>query len=110
METVRIYEEDNYIEVAQKIFYKFELMQSCFITGLFTGRDNQVLSKAKAVIDELTLIDEAENINTARGDKRPRRKRVKPENSIGGDLAHKIFKYREDIKNGLPCVTIWRIQ
>lgn len=103
---VRIYAEDTYAEVANKIFFEFELNQSCAITGLVRDGD-EIEAKGKYVLDQLRWLDEKHNTTPA-ADGRRRRKRKLINDSIGGYAAHKIFKFK--ITDNGTKYSIWRIQ
>lgn len=95
--------------IAKHIYEIFEVGNSCTVKGfMIDGED--VISKGELVLTELTLRDRLENTNTPIGDKRPRRKRVQLENSIGGYVAQKIFKYEKRTIDKEYRVTIWRVQ
>ena len=104
---VRILATDTIKEIASKIYYGFELHQSCGIDG-FEMADGDLVTKGSLVVRELTLLDLADN--TEATGKKIRRKRVMMPNSIGGFVAQKIFRYEEREHLGTIRVTIWRIQ
>lgn len=95
--------------IAEHIYKKFEIGNSCTIKG-FIIQGEDVISKGDLVLEELTLMDKLDNTNTPIGDKRPRRKRVQVPDSIGGYVAQKIFKFEKRIIDNTPRVTIWRMQ
>jgi len=95
---MNIYEEDSWQECARKIFYHFKVGQTVSFEG--TGED----CKGIWVIDELKRLDEVTN-KYVKGGKLVRKLQQIP-GSIGGYIAHKIFKYRVGDKK----VHIWRIQ
>ncbi|TXI13258.1 MAG: hypothetical protein E6Q68_01725 [Polynucleobacter sp.] len=104
---VRILATDTIKEIASKIYYGFELHQSCGIDGLELV-DGNMVTKGSLVIRELTLLDLADN--TEATGKKIRRKRVTLPNSVGGFIAQKIFRYEEREHLGTIRTTIWRIQ
>lgn len=103
----RLYETDDYLTMAQKIYDTFDVNHSCTIKGLVVDRDTQeVFPKGELVLEQINKLDIAENY-----DKRgKRRKRVKPKDSIGDFVAGKIFKYEKRIKDKKIIYLIWRIQ
>lgn len=104
---VRILESEDYYDMAQKIFYQFEVNQSCTIGGWVVS-DDDAIEKGEMVCNELRRLDTQENVcSTA---KKPYRKRKIIPDSIGGYMAHKIFKYKRVILDNRPKWTIWRLQ
>lgn len=111
----RILTDDNYLQIAHKIFYEFDVLQSCRIDGWLeiTGLDGKIVGtkpKGEWVLEQLKILDDSENIAIRPGDGRKRRKRVVLPNTIGGYVAHKIFGFKEEIINAVPKISIWRIQ
>ena len=99
---------DNFSVIAHKIFNYFAVNQSTTIVGWFdTGESFEKLGDM--VLDEIRVLDKAENVvrNRANGS---RRKRKLLPNSIGGYVAHKIFRYKYETINSKPHITIWRVQ
>lgn len=92
-------------QIASIIFSEWEVNKSGTITGFITGPDGRLEKKGEAVLRELERIDSLSNVNEHK-----RRKRVKPENTIGGYVAQKIWKYRHEVINNEPKTHIWRIQ
>jgi hypothetical protein len=101
---IRIYETDDYMEMAEKIYYHFEVNQSCTIKG-FVFDEGEPIPKGKLVLDHINNLDKTEHY-----DKRSRRKRVKLPNSIGDYVAGKIFKWDERIQDRKIIYLIWRVQ
>jgi hypothetical protein len=99
----RVLLTDDVTAIADKIFELFEINQSCKVEGtvIMKGR---LVEKGRAVLDRLQLLDEI--TNTYNG----KRKRTRPENSVGGYEAHKIFKYQRRIVDDEIRYTIWRHQ
>lgn len=110
---VRVLDTDNADEMADKIFFHFEVLQSCAIQGWIQIQmpdgDIQVLSKAEEVVRILNGLDEEHNCLKS-ADGRKRRKQVKFENSIGGYVSQKIFKFSRGMVDDHVRYTIWRIQ
>jgi hypothetical protein len=104
----RIYAEDSVKETAKKIFYHFVLNQSCLVKGFVVGSDD-LEEKGKLVLDELRRLDELENHIPNRSGKMRRRRNVL-QNSIGGYVAQKIFRYKKETINSEVRYTIWRVQ
>ena len=101
---VRLYETDDYMTMADKIYNSFEVNQSCTVKG-FILDEGEPIPKGKMVLDHINLLDRSEHY-----DKHSRRKRVKPPNSIGDFVAGKIFKYEERIQDRKIIYLIWRMQ
>lgn len=102
----RIYETDDYLTMAEKIYYHFEVNQSCTIKG-FIIDEGEPIPKGKMVLEQINNLDRFENYDKSY---RPRRKRVKPPNSIGDFVAGKIFKWEERIHDRKIIYLIWRMQ
>lgn len=107
MNAVRIYETDDYMTMAEKIYKDFEVNQSCTVKGFIVDeKRDEVIPKGKLVLDHIKLLDTDEHV----GKSGLRRKRVKPVNSIGDYVAGKIFKWEERIKDRKIIYLIWRMQ
>lgn len=107
---VRIFTDDTVDVTAKKIFNEFDVFQSCSINGFVRDEAKQELvPKSEMVINALRILDERANTEVRKGDGRRRRIRTLAKDSIGGYLAHKIFKFRYDDKDHVK-VTIWRLQ
>lgn len=105
----RIFDTDDYAETARKIFYKFELNQSCTILGWV---DDEVQPKGELVLDEIKRLDKAENfVGRASGGKMIRKRKIEPD-SIGDYVAGKIFKWKKVVITDTSELkyTIWRKQ
>lgn len=104
----RVLDTDTIPEMARKIFYDFEINQSCTIVG-FVHVGLEIYSKGELVWREIKRLDEEENFV-----KCGRRKRILIPGSIGGPLAHKIFKHSQTLKEdeGIKVMrfSIWRVQ
>ncbi len=101
----RIYAEDSVEVTAQKIFDGFILGQSCTIEG---WTDTAGLSKGQAVLDRLTRLDRTNNMRQQ--GKKMARTYIYPKDSVGGSLAHKIFRYKKIPKFDEVVYQIWRMQ
>lgn len=107
---VKILDTDTANEIAKKIYEKFEVLESCTVTGWFVEPGEQlVLGKGEMVLNELRRLDSEEHIDSLKSGKNSRRNSLKP-NSIGGPIAHKIFTWERRIVNNEPRYTIWRWQ
>lgn len=104
---IRILKTDSIKEIASKIFYGFEMHQSCSVDGC-TDIEGTLFTNGELVLEELRKLDIAEN--TEMGGKKIRRKRVILPKSVGGFVAQKIFRFDERDYMGTIRVTIWRIQ
>lgn len=107
MFAVRIYEQDTSLEMATKIFNDFHINQSCSIEG-FEMVDGEPVHKGELVLEHLRKMDEMENMRPY-GKKLKRNRRVL-ENSIGGPVAQKIFRFSTRTVNHKTKTTIWRYQ
>lgn len=96
-------------EIAVILFRDFDVMQSMTVKGFITDENRRVERKGQLVLDELETLDSKYNYGNSETGK-PRRKRVKPPNTIGGYVAQKIWKYKHDIIDQIPRTIIWRIQ
>lgn len=103
-----IHQDMNIYEMAKIIFKEFELNQSCVIYG-FIGEGRDLKRKGEAVLEEVDRLDTAHN-KADMGQGRMRRKRVVPQNTIGGYVAHKIWRFKHEIIDSNPKTSIWRIQ
>ena len=105
---------DNYLDMAKKIFDKFEIGKACVVLGYVWETDLKTkYEKGMMVVNELKRLDLAFNfIPTKRYVKnRPesQRRLMYIKNSIGGPVAHKIFRYeRYNSTDAKWC--IWRVQ
>lgn len=104
----RVLESDNYMIMAEKIYTVFEVLQSCTISGWVVGEED-LWEKGQMVCDELRKLDMRDNVKTPKEGRPSRRRKIIPD-SIGGYLAHKIFKYKRVVVDNKPKWTIWRIQ
>lgn len=97
--------ESNWFTLAQQIFYDYVINQSVTIKGF----ENEV-PVGELVCKELERLDVEVNCQSAGEGRPPRRKRYKPPNTIGGFVEHKIFKWKQEIRDKKMVYTIWRIQ
>ncbi len=115
MNDIRIYDTDDHEEIAKKIFEDFDVLQSCKVVGFYEGMNTDtgrrfIVPKGDLVLDHIKLLDSQINIYDSKTDKRGRRIHRKLPNTIGGYVAHKIFKYDVKMTDREPVFTIWRIQ
>lgn len=105
---VQVFEDDDYLDTARKIYEKFIVNQSCKIKGfVFEGRI--VHEKGAMVAKEIKRLDELDNVKF-HGEKMVRRHK-RPPDCIGGYLAHKTFRFKRVIEEGgQAAYTFWRIQ
>lgn len=102
----RVYDTDIVEDIAKKIFYKFEVNQSCAVTGLdFDEQTRRPLARGELVLSELKRLDRLENYSGSGA-----RKSKKIPDSIGGPLAQKIFRFKKVIVDEVPKFTFWRVQ
>lgn len=100
----RILLTDGYEETAFKIYNNFVVNQNCTIRGMCLV-DGDPIPKGEMVIRKLDEYDKRDNIGSGN-----RRKRVKPENSIGDYIAQKMFTWEMRIQDKKPVYMIWRRQ
>lgn len=98
----------NWMMIAKDIYDKFEVFQNITIGGAQLI-DGEYYPIGKLVCGEIERLDRVDNTYGAK-DGRVRRKRYLPENCIGGFVAQKMFKYKEEVRNGKLIYTIWRMQ
>jgi len=101
------FENASVQEIARNIYFKFELGQSCKITGMLQQGEYDWVPRGVLVLQELRRLDRSENCDV----KGRRYKKVRP-NSIGGYVAQKMFIYKhESDEHGLTdVVRVWRVQ
>lgn len=105
----RVYESDSYDVMAKKIYSNFDVGQSCSILGFLLEKEDPV-PKGLRVLEELERLDNFNNMARAR-DGKWRRRRVKPEDSIGDFTAQKQWRFKKSIVNGSKIkYDIWRTQ
>lgn len=103
---------DDWKESARKIFYTFDCGMNCGIEGFVIMPDDELKPKGELVLEEIERLDKVENFKfngTSKGNGL-RRKRIKPENTIGDYLRNKTFKWEKRILDNKVKYTIWRIQ
>lgn len=108
MNTVlRINESESADSIASFIFNNFILNQSCSIKG-FETVGGKIKVKGMLVVNRLVDLDIAKNTRNVNG--KSKRIRYRPDNCVGGEIAHKTFRFKLKTLDGIPVVTIWRIQ
>ena len=100
----RISEDMTYEEITEVIYRKFEVGQSCSIRGMYGD-----IPLGQVVINRIRDIDLIENTDLRTNGQRRRKIKIPP-NSVGGYVAHKIFKWAVVYNEGIPKYTIWRYQ
>lgn len=101
-----ILQSDTVTDTASKIYNEFEINQSCKIVGFVKDGKGELRTRGEMVLEELERLDMEEN--TYKSDGKPiRRKRVKPDNSIGDFVAQKMFIWKAVDTHKF---TIWRRQ
>lgn len=105
----KIGKDDYYVDIATRIYEHFDVLQSCSIYGHEFDDCDVLHDKGELVIREITKMDRRDNTVPVTGEKRKRIKH-RPKNSIGGWVAHKIFKYQKVVDDGVPKWNIWRYQ
>lgn len=106
---VKIYDTETPREIAEKIFYKFDISASCSIYGFYMDEfKNKLVPKGELVLEQLRTLDEIENCRYT-GNKKIRNYKYRKD-SIGGTIAQKIFTYEVRVVEKEPRYTIWRYQ
>ena len=110
---IQIYDTDTWKECADKIWSdSFEVNNSCSIYGIILLK-GEPFAKGELVVNELRRLDKEENVMVGASGKNSRRRKVLPD-SIGGYVAHKIFRFKElhTERNGVKTrkYNIWRVQ
>ncbi len=106
---VKIYANDTEIVKARKIYNHFILHQSCNIEG-FSDRTDISEPLGRVVWQFMVEMDYEENYICEPGRKPRRKYRNPPVGSIGGAYAHKIFRRKEELRDGQLVTIIWRVQ
>jgi len=112
--SIEIYDTDTWKQVADKIWSDgFQTNQSCSIYGieLINGK---AVAKGELVVEELRRLDKEENVMVGQSGKKSRRRKILPD-SIGGYVAHKIFRFKyniiiDEVKGNTVKYNIWRVQ
>lgn len=104
MEEVRIFESDDYMEMAEKIWMHFKVNQNCTVKG-FVHDGDDIIPKGELVLKMLEQLDHRENVG-----KGNRRKRYKVDNSVGDFLAQKMFIWEKRVRDHQIYYLIWRRQ
>lgn len=102
----RVYAEDSGEDAANKIFYFFEVNQSCTIFGFQRMQDESMEEKGNVVLEELRKLDRKTNFQRSG---KQRRRKILP-NTIGDWIAQKAFRWARVVLDGHPKYTIWRCQ
>ncbi len=107
-----INEEKSVFKIARVIF-DWEIGMSCALTGFIADADSDTgfSPKGKLVIKELQNLYNEKYLRAGYKDgKQKVRARNHYTNSIGGAIAHPIWRYKEEIVNDKIKYTIWRVQ
>lgn len=93
------------------IFTYYKVGELVAVKGL-TAVPNlyKVDSCGEIVLSEIRKLDQAQNCGPNGRTGKIRRKRHYIENSIGGAIAQKIFKWKKTEEDGVPVYSIWRYQ
>lgn len=109
MQTVRVTAEMTAAEIAQTIFFNFDLNQSCLIKG-FVMDGEELIPKGDVVLEMMERLDSKQYEIKNHGGKGMRRVRKKLPDSIGGFVAQKIFRFKKETIDREYRVTVWRVQ
>lgn len=109
-EIIRVYESDSYDIIANKLYFKFELGQSCSICGFMMEEGDEPVPKGEVVIRELERMDKFYNMQSKARDGKWRRRRVKPVDTIGDYNAQKQWRFKKTITDNKIKYDIWRTQ
>lgn len=100
----------DWYQLALSIFHDWEINQSVTIKGFVQTGEDEPVPAGQLICEYLEKFDKEANTFAPSGDKKIRRKRYKPPNTIGGYVAHKMFKWKQEIRDHKMVYTIWRIQ
>jgi len=107
--SAKLYDTDSVVEVARKIYYHAEIMQSFAVYGFAMDEENKkLIPRGELVLRCLKAFDEIDNI-LEKGERRYRNYKFKKD-SVGGPIAHKIFTWEKRVVDSEPRYTIWRFQ
>lgn len=107
---VFVFESDDPETIADKI-WNFNIGQSCRVSGWLTeGNDEYGISRAELVLKILARLDVEKQQVPCNNRAKWRRKHIRPDNCIGGYLAHKIFQFSKVVQGNHVKAMIWRIQ
>ena len=107
---VKIYDTDTVADIATKIFEKFDVHNSVTIFGFLLDESTEHLApKGELVWNELEKMDFNLNCRMSQDAKKLRNYKW-AKDSIGGPIAHKIFRKDVKIIDNQPRWTIWRTQ
>jgi len=103
---------DNYHEVARKMFYEYQVGQSCTVAGICETKEGEIMPKGEAACNELRKLDRIENFVSNKGARGGgmRRRRDRPDNQIGDYIANKAFRYSHRGSGAQIKYMIWRVQ
>jgi hypothetical protein len=96
----KLTDNDSVEDIAKEIWERMEVNQSHKVSGYGL----RGVEKGRLVLRELYELDAAENV---KGGKRVVKRW---DNSIGGAIAHKCWRYVRTEQNDLPTYVIWRVQ
>ena len=113
---IEIYDTDTWKQAADKIWSDgFVVDQSCSIFGIEFYKGD-AWGKGELVVKELERLDKDKNVMIGASGKKMRKRKFIP-GSIGGYIAHKIFRYKEHriidptgVKGNTVKMNIWRAQ
>lgn len=109
--SITILYNDTFEDIARKIWNKLNVGSSVDVHGWAINEISQQLSPlGDLVLEFMKFLYEVDNITYHGKLHKKQRKFYYEPKSIGGPLAHKIFKYNKVILDNNPRVTIWRIQ
>lgn len=107
--SITILDTDDFRVIAKKVWDRLAVGSSLDIHGWAMNEISQQLSPlGLLVVEQMKYLDEVDNIKY-RGERRVRQYKFM-EDSVGGPLAQKIFRWQKVVLNNNPRIRIWRIQ
>lgn len=104
---MQILETDTLEQIANKIYFHAEVLQSFTVKGLSISGE-EVKPKGRIVLDEIQRIFDIETRKWEGHQFRRRRRTIR--DSIGGYVAEKIFRWKIETIDSTIRYHIWRIQ
>lgn len=96
--------------IAKEVF-NFEILQSCSVLGIVQDpeKEGENISLGMLAVRELQKMYKDKYYDKSKKGKLGRR-RIHYPNSIGGDQAHPIWRFKETVLPNNIKVDIWRVQ
>ena len=105
--SAKIYSTDNANEIASKIYFNFDVLDSCCVYGFeIDMKEQKLMPKGEMVMAIIEKLYQKDFINSSGN----RKYKTFGENVVGGPVAHKAFKFDKKIVEMEPRYIIWRLQ